>query len=137
MVDAETVIYEVLSASGTGLNALVGARVNHERAPKDFVNTGARVVFEFVETEEFLNEGLGAVRGRLTVHCFGATDRVDEAKAVYRAVRDRLFFGAGAAPISVASGALMGAEIVGATVVREEGNEWAKVVGMWGVEVRG
>ena len=93
MTDSVQVIWEYLTVSGTGLNALVGMRVWSPEAPATFKNELPAIVYEL------LDEEVGAEPNSKPIFkflCFGGK-RADGkdfshggARAVYRALVDRL-----------------------------------------------
>lgn len=107
MTDSVRVIWEYLTVSGTTLYALTGLRVWSPEAPAAWRNADAAIVYEMVDEERraLPNNSL-----LVNFMCFGgkradAKDYShDDARAVYRALVDRL---AAADGVATASGTIL------------------------------
>ncbi len=107
MTNAGQIVWEYLTASGTGLYGLVGARVWSPGAPVGWVNSSAALLFEVAaESGEYCARDV--VKGAVSISCFGGTDDGADADAVYEALYDRLHGKSG----SVASGQLVSAKMI-------------------------
>lgn len=103
MTDSVRVIWEYLTVSSTTLNALVGFRVWSPEASDKWRNADAAIVYEMVDEERrsLPNNSL-----LVNFRCYGGkrTDEKDyshdDARAVYRALVDRLATADGAATAS-------------------------------------
>jgi len=87
MIDAPQIIWEYLTASGTGLYTLVGARIYSPVAPQEWDNTTAMIVFEV--DEQIHSKACMSVVD-VDFFCYGGTENATDAAAVYRALFDRL-----------------------------------------------
>jgi len=89
MTDVETIVYQVLTRSGTTLNGLVGARVEFGVAPNNFRNDAATVVFRPEDGGPELF-GSPVEEANFLVECWGgdaSTDSWAGAHAVYQALK--------------------------------------------------
>lgn len=88
MIDCDEILHAWLVESGTALYALVEDRVEYGQTPTGFKNTEPMVVFLCDDGESYSN---GAAEERLYLfHCYGGADNWASAKAVYRALHQRL-----------------------------------------------
>lgn len=87
MTDPDTITYQFLTRSGTGLYTLVGSRVDYAVTPEGFQNTEARVVFR---PEDGIDPLWSPVMERnYLIECYGGSNNGwASAKAVWAALRD-------------------------------------------------
>ncbi|KKN03649.1 hypothetical protein LCGC14_1105530 [marine sediment metagenome] len=88
MIDTTKLIKEYLTASGSGLFTLVGTQVWCPMLPKDFKNTVAAIAFH-PEHEE-MHAKSAVQRTSFVFMCYGGSSNPANARAVYRALNDRL-----------------------------------------------
>jgi hypothetical protein len=107
VTDSVQVIWEYLTVSGTDLHALIALRAWSPEAPATFKNEQAAVVYELLDEEQRALPNNTAIVKFL---CFGGkrADGKDflhkDARAVYRALHDRLMAADG---VSTASGTIL------------------------------
>jgi len=123
MLAATQIIWEHLTASGTGLYSLVRKRVWSPEAPRvktRWLNDAAAVIYE-VPVED-PHSRANVLTCRVAFSCYGGTANHAEADAVYRALYDRLHGTRGAL---CASGLIMEAvQESGQPGLREPETEW-------------
>lgn len=136
MTDSIRVIWEFLTTTGTDLYALTGLRVYSPEAPATFRNDQAAIVYEMLD-EERLAEPRNSVL--IAFRCYGgkrANDNDyshDDARAVYRALHDRLANADGAA---AASGTILVCrQQTGAQSYGEDDTEWPVVEASYRFEI--
>lgn len=127
------VIWEWLTASGTGLYTLCGTRAWHAQAAENaaWVNTNAALIFTLFGDGGPFN---GQYRGTgLSVRCYGGSGNSDDAEAVYEAVRARMV---AAKKRTVASGTIERAEHVGdGVLLKDPDTEYWYMVARFDVDI--
>jgi len=136
MTDSVRTIWEFLTVSGTGLNALVQSRVWSPEAPVTFRNEQAAIVYEMLDEERTATPRNSVIVG---FKCYGGKRQDgkdfshDDARAVYLALHDRLNQADGAAMTS--GTILVCAQQTGAQSYGEDDSEWPVVEAQYRFEI--
>ena len=120
MINATDILWEYLTTSGTSLYTLVEKQIWSPEAITGWANDTRAVLFDF--DTQVLQVNSGHVDAMVQFYCYGATDKYDDADAVYFALNDRLHAATGE---RTASGVILRAELlVGLPGQREQESEW-------------
>jgi len=89
MIDISDVIFEDLTATGTGLYALVKTRVWHIESEEGWENDEAAIVYH--ESSEYTHpNSTDHITATIVFKCYGGTNKSGDAKDVFLALCDRL-----------------------------------------------
>ncbi|MCC6490673.1 MAG: hypothetical protein IT364_24520 [Candidatus Hydrogenedentes bacterium] len=115
VIDTFQVMYEYLSESGSDLYDLVGARIWGPKAPKQgWTNDAAAIVFHINERTHPNGDGIEC---QMVTKCYGGTALHKDARAVYRALEQKMRACRGA---EMYSGRINVAELISAVQDTEE-----------------
>ncbi len=89
MIDVPQLIFEFLTTTGTGLYTLVGTRVWCPLAKAEWKNETAAIVYH-PAIESNHGAATEVITGSYVFKCYGGTKQYTNARAVYRALNDRL-----------------------------------------------
>ena len=123
MIDVPQLIFEFLTTSGTGLFTLVGNRVwcPLVDANSGWKNETAAIVYH-PATESNHGAATAVITGNYVFKCYGGTKQYTNARAVYRALNDRLH---GVANEAKTEGSIIWAEqVVSAQLPPEPGTSY-------------
>ena len=123
MIDSAQVIYGYLTYAGSTLNTLVGNHVWQTRGPKGWQNDSAALIFDIIS--EGSSHTTGGLELTVQFDCYGGTNKMTDAKAVYRALNAALS-GIALGNVGATGGIALALQTGGDPSTIETGSEWPR-----------